>query len=51
MMECHFSAPVLPGETLRVALWRAASGVAFRASVAGAEASRIVLEGGWFDFA
>jgi acyl dehydratase len=51
MMECRFSAPVLPGETVRVALWRAAGGIAFRATVADAEAPRIVLDDGWFEFA
>ena len=30
-MECRFSAPVFPGETIRTEIWRTAEGAAFRA--------------------
>jgi acyl dehydratase len=30
-MECRFSAPVFPGETIRTEIWRTATGAAFRA--------------------
>jgi acyl dehydratase len=32
-MECRFSAPVFPGETIRTEIWRAQDGAAFRARV------------------
>ena len=30
-MDCRFSAPVVPGETIRTEIWRTATGAAFRA--------------------
>jgi acyl dehydratase len=30
-MECRFSAPVFPGETIRTEIWRTEDGAAFRA--------------------
>jgi acyl dehydratase len=30
-MDCRFSAPVFPGETIRTEIWRNAEGAAFRA--------------------
>ncbi|MDO9503394.1 MaoC family dehydratase [Falsiroseomonas sp.] len=32
-MECRFSAPVFPGETIRTEIWRTPDGAAFRAKV------------------
>ncbi|MBU8540514.1 MaoC/PaaZ C-terminal domain-containing protein [Falsiroseomonas tokyonensis] len=32
-MECRFSAPVFPGETIRTEIWRTPTGAAFRAKV------------------
>ncbi|MDP3416255.1 MaoC family dehydratase [Falsiroseomonas sp.] len=32
-MECRFSAPVFPGETIRTEIWRTPGGAAFRAKV------------------
>jgi acyl dehydratase len=32
-MECRFSAPVFPGETIRTEIWPQAGGAAFRARV------------------
>jgi acyl dehydratase len=50
-MQCRFSAPLLPGEALRVELWREAGGMAFRAVVPAAAGGRVVLDDGWFEFA
>jgi acyl dehydratase len=48
-LEGRFSAPVFPGETIRVAVWREWAGrAAFRAHVAGREA--VVLTNGRFDY-
>ena len=40
-MDCRFSAPVYPGETLRTEVWREAEGIYFRVSVAGREVRAI----------
>lgn len=40
-MECRFSAPVYPGETLRTQMWRENEGVYFRVLVEGRDAKAI----------
>ncbi|WP_033923920.1 MaoC/PaaZ C-terminal domain-containing protein [Sphingomonas sp. 35-24ZXX] len=45
-LDCRFTAPVYPGETLEVALWRVApDGIAFQ--VRSAERGVVVLDCGW----
>lgn len=48
MIECRFSKPVFPGETIRVQAWNAAGGVAFRARVD--ERDVVVLDRGFAQF-
>lgn len=45
-MECRFSAPVFPGETIRTEVWTRADGAAFRAKVV--ERDAIVASNGMF---
>jgi acyl dehydratase len=45
-MECRFSAPVFPGETIRTEIWRTAEGAAFRARVV--ERDVVVVSNGTF---
>lgn len=45
--EARFSKPVLPGETVTVAMWDAGEGVSFQAKVE----DRVVLDRGWATFA
>jgi acyl dehydratase len=40
-MECRFSAPVFPGETIRTEIWRREDGAAFRARVVERDAAVI----------
>jgi acyl dehydratase len=48
-MDCRFTAPVFPGETVRVAVWREASGkAAFQAKVEGRDV--VVLGHGYAEF-
>lgn len=49
MIECRFSKPVYPGETIRVEAWNAPDGVAFRAKVDAREVT--VLDRGFAQFA
>lgn len=46
-MECRFSAPVFPGETIRTEIWPQAGGAAFRSSVV--ERAVPVVANGRFD--
>jgi acyl dehydratase len=48
-MECRFSAPVFPGETIRTEIWRAEAGAAFRARVV--ERDVVVVGNGAFRLA
>jgi acyl dehydratase len=48
-IECRFSKPVYPGETIRVQSWTEPTGVAFRARVDQREA--VVLDRGFAEFA
>lgn len=45
-MECRFSAPVFPGETIRTEIWRRPDGAAFRARVV--ERDTVVISHGAF---
>jgi acyl dehydratase len=48
-MDCRFTAPVFPGETIRVAVWREAPGkAAFQAKVEGRDV--LVLDHGYAEF-
>lgn len=46
-MSGRFSAPVFPGETLRVEIWREAGGATYRATVA--ERGAVVVNNGYFE--
>lgn len=46
-MSGRFSAPVFPGETLRVEIWREASGATYRASAV--ERAAVVVNNGYFE--
>jgi acyl dehydratase len=48
-MECRFSAPVFPGETIRTEIWRTDTGAAFRARVV--ERDIVVVGNGAFRLA
>jgi acyl dehydratase len=48
-MDCRFSAPVFPGETIRTEIWPTEGGAAFRARVV--ERDKIVVSNGLFRFA
>lgn len=48
MLECRFSKPVYPGETIRIEAWDEEGGVAFRAKVDAREV--IVLDRGFAEF-
>jgi acyl dehydratase len=44
-MQCRFSAPVFPGETIRTEIWPDSAGAAFRARVLGRDVQ--VVSNGW----
>ena len=48
-IECRFSKPVYPGETMQVDMWDEGQGVAFRASVP--QRGVVVLDRGFAEFA